>query len=146
MASEAPVSVDAIRLRLTNQAGTEGVLLGTRCGECGEYAFGLISFCQACTSADTEPVELSSRGTLYSYTVVWVPPPCWLGDVPYVLGQIELPEGPHVLAEVVGCRHEELTIGEPVELTLQRVRPDDSGSELMVYKWRPVDQPRRETR
>lgn len=138
MGTEAPVSVDPTRLRLTNEQGTEGALVGVRCRDCGAYAFGHAVFCQACTSAVLEPVELTPSGTLYSYTVVWVPPPGWPGEVPYVLGQIELPEGPHVLAEVVGCRHEELAIGEAVELALQQLRPEGSDSDLVVYKWRPA--------
>ena len=88
------VSVDARRLQLTNEAGTEGVLLGWRCLDCGVHVFGPATFCQNCTSSSLEAVELSKRGVLYSYTVVRVPPQGWPGEVPYVLGQVELPEGP----------------------------------------------------
>ena len=133
-----PVSVDPTRLRLTNPEGTQGVLLGSHCRSCGVYIFGPAVFCQACTSRDLEPVDLASRGTLFSYTVVRVPPPGWPGPVPYILGQVELPEGPQVLAQVVDCEEAQLMIGMNVELTLRVVNPEDGDAAKSVYKWRPA--------
>ena len=132
-----PVSVDPTRLRLTNQEGTQGVLLGTHCRSCGSYVFGGAVFCQACSSRDLEPVDLASKGTLYSFTVVRVPPQGWPGPVPYILGQVELPEGPQVLAEVVDCLEDKLKIGMAVELVLRVVNPENGGGAKSVYKWRP---------
>jgi uncharacterized OB-fold protein len=133
-----PESVDIHRLKIVNEAGTEGVLLGTRCLECGICVFGPATFCQGCTSSNPESTELSRRGVVYSYTIVRVPPQGWPGEIPYVLGQVELPEGPQVLAEVIDCDHDQLKIGMIVELVLQAV-PSESGGEVkLVYKWRPV--------
>ncbi len=132
------VSVDSKRLRLTNEDGTEGVLLGHRCLDCGIVVFGPATFCQGCTSANLDPVELGRRGELYSYTVVRVPPQGWPGGVPYVLGQIDLPEGPQVLAEVIDCPEADLKIGMPVELALVPVEAPNGGQAKVVYKWRPA--------
>ena len=139
------VSVDTRRLKLTNDEGTEGVLIGFRCLECGIHVFGPATFCQGCTSSNLSPVELSKKGILYSFTIVRVPPQGWPGDVPYVLGQIELPEGPQVLAEVIDCPEDSLEIGMPVELTLLLVEAAEGGSERVVYKWRPVQTPPAQT-
>lgn len=138
-AATTPVSVDPGRLRLDDPAGSAGVLLGMRCRACGVYLFGPAVFCPACAAADLEPVELSRSGTLYSYTIVRVPPAGWPGPVPYILGEVELPEGPHILAEVIDCPHNELSIGQTVELALQPVLTDaDSQPARIVYKWRPA--------
>ena len=131
-------SIDPTRLKLTNGEGTQGVLVGTRCRDCQVYVFGPAVFCQACPSSNLEPVELSQRGTLYSYTIVRVPPSGWLGPVPYLLGQVELPEGPQVLAEVIGCQEADLKIGMEVELALQPVTSESEETNKAVYKWRPV--------
>ena len=138
-----PVSVDPGRLRLTDTDGTSGVLLGMRCRNCGIYVFGPAIFCQACTSDNLEPVELGRQGTLYSYTMVRVPPAGWPGPVPYVLGEVELPEGPHVLAELIDLPEADLEIGLAVELALQQVHANGEGNRtdkpgLVVYKWRPA--------
>ena len=134
-----PVSVDDRCLRLTDDSGERGVLLGMRCQRCGVCVFGPATFCQSCTSPDLEAIELESEGTLYSYTIVRVPPPGWPGPVPYVLGEVELPEGPHVLAEVVDCAHDDLKVGMPVALALRTVAMGGvADSERVVYKWRPA--------
>ena len=132
------ISVAPTRLKLINQEGTEGVLLGTRCRQCGEHFFGEVVFCQNCSSNQLEPVELSKQGTLYSYTVVRAPTPGWSGSVPYALGQVELPEGPHVISEVVDCAFEKLKVGAKLELALVVGDEDAEGHQLVVYKWRQL--------
>lgn len=125
-------SVDDKLLRLTAADGSRGVLLGMRCRRCEVVVFGPATFCQSCTAPDLEPAELSSQGILYSYTIVRVPPAGWPGPTPYILGEVALPEGPHILAEVVDCPHDALQVGMPVALALRTV------AERAVYKWRPA--------
>ena len=136
-------SVDPKRLRITNDAGTEGTLIGFRCRECGVSVFGPATFCQACTSFDLAPADLGRTGTLYSYTIVRIPPAGWPGPVPYILGQVELPAGPQVLAEVIDCEHSELSIGMPVDLAIQAVpaAAESGAPDKLVYKWRPAAAP-----
>lgn len=152
----APISIDPSRLRLDlpeapietapeNGPGTAlgtviGTLLGTRCLDCSILVFGRAVFCQACTSANLAPADLSRTGVLYSYTVVRVPPNGWPGPVPYFLGEVELPEGPHVLAEVIGVAEDALRIGMDVELALQQVQTGESDRPRIVYKWTPRNQ------
>ena len=133
-----PESVDPRRLRITNEAGTTGTLIGFLCRECGVSVFGSATFCQSCTSFEVEQVDLGASGTLYSYTIVRIPPAGWPGQVPYVLGQVELPSGPQVLAEVIDCEQADLSIGMPVELAIQAVSAEEGGPEKLVYKWRPA--------
>ena len=134
----APVSVDPNRLKITNDDSSKGTLVGFRCNECSTTVFGPAVFCQSCTSTDLEAVELGAKGTLFSYTIVRIPPAGWPGEVPYVLGQVELPQGPQVLAEVVDCEHDDLKIGMAVELTLQAVPAENGEPDKAVYKWRPA--------
>ena len=143
-----PESVDPQRLRLTTDSVTDetlvgGVLLGAECRDCGVKVFGPARFCQSCTSSNLSEVQLGAEGTLFSYTIVRVPPAGWPGPVPYILGEIELMEGPHVLAEVIDAKESDLAIGMIMELAFQTVTanspaPDKLPHELVVYKWRPV--------
>ena len=136
--SDTPVSVDPNRLKITNDDSSEGTLVGFRCNECSTTVFGPAVFCQSCTSTDLEAVDLGAKGTLFSYTIVRIPPAGWPGEVPCVLGQVELPQGPQVLAEVVDCEHDDLKIGMAVELTLQAVPAENGRPDKAVYKWRPA--------
>ena len=134
-----PVSVDPGRLRLEPDQESAGTLIGMRCTDCGICVFGQAVFCQACSSARLEAVDFSRVGALYSYTIVRVPPDGWPGQVPYVLGEVELPEGPHILAEVIDVAHEDLKVGLEVRLALREVPSGQSGPTLLVYKWAPVE-------
>ena len=133
-----PVSVDPRRLRITGESGNEGTLVGFKCRECGVSVFGPATFCQSCTSFEVEQVDLGQKGILYSYTIVRIPPAGWPGPVPYILGQVELPAGPQVLAEVIDCEDSDLAIGMPVELAIQAVPAQEGGEDKLVYKWRPA--------
>jgi uncharacterized OB-fold protein len=133
-----PVSIDPQRLRLTNDDASTGTLIGFKCNECDASVFGPAIFCQKCTSTDLEAVDLGVKGVLFSYTIVRIPPAGWPGDIPYVLGQVELPSGPQVLAEVIGCEHDDLKIGMGVEMVLQAVPAQNGGPDKAVYKWRPA--------
>ena len=135
-----PESVDPHRLRLTDEFGGAGVLLGQRCRQCQVCVFGPAIFCQACSSDDLESLKLSRQGTLYSFTVVRVPPPGWPGKVPYTLGEVELPEGPHVLAEIIDSEPDRLELGMSMELALELILVAESNKVLAVYKWRPSSQ------
>jgi len=130
-------SVDPSRLELTDNTGTQGVLRGHRCKSCNVSVFGLATFCQSCTSNDLESIQLDKRGTLYSYTVVRVPPREWPGRVPYTLGEVELPEGPHVLAEVIECAYSDIKIGMQMDLAIELVSIPENNRVISVYKWKP---------
>jgi uncharacterized OB-fold protein len=125
------------RLKLSED-GNEGVLLGMKCRSCGEQFFGAPRFCLKCASGDLQPVELSKKGTLYSYTTVWAPSPGWEGAVPYIIGQVELPEGPRINAEIVDCSKDIIKIGMTMELALRVGGKDENGNEIVVYKWKPT--------
>lgn len=134
-----PSSVDPQRLKLNCDEGVTGVLIGFQCLECRVKVFGQATFCQSCASSNLEPIEFSTSGELFSYTIIRVPPAGWPGPVPYILGEIALPEGPHVLAEVVGIHESDLSIGMHMELTIQAVTVTGSDQEKAAYKWKPLN-------
>ena len=135
------LSLASDRLRLLDPEGTDGVLLGTRCRECGVTVFGSTVLCPHCTSDQLAEVELSRRGEVLSYTVVRAPTKEWKGEVPYALVDVQLPEGPRVPAALVDCPFDQLRVGMPVELTLRVAEVESEGDEIVAYRWRPVRRP-----
>jgi len=115
----------------------QGVLLGNQCNECGTYFFGAPQFCIRCTSSSLKTVELSKEGKLYTYTVVRQGPPGWQGPVPYILGSVALPEGPHVTSEIIDCPEDMVTIGMLLEVVFRVGGTMADGTEIVVFKWRP---------
>jgi hypothetical protein len=140
----------------TVQAAVEGwftldrekpALLGSRCTECGTFAFPAEShFCRnpRCTSTEFEQVELSRRGRVWSYTDArYQPPAPYVAADPYepfALAAVELDAEKMVvmgqLAQGVGV--DDVSVGDQVELVLDTLYEDDD-HEYLIWKWRPVD-------
>ena len=116
--------------------------LGTRCQDCGEHFFPKRFICARCNSENTVDVEISSKGTLYSYTFVHMP---MFGSSAeeskegYGVGQIDLPEGPRLQMPLAG-KQEDFCIGQTVQAELAILRRDDAGNDLVSVRFRPVEE------
>ena len=81
--------------------GTQPALVGSRCAACATVFFPrLDGFCRnpACVGEEFEDVELSRRGTVWSYTdAQYQPPPPYIprseSYEPFTIAAVELPEG-----------------------------------------------------
>lgn len=99
-----------------------GVLVGTRCADCGGVAWPGRAVCHRCGSPSVVEQAFGGAGRLESYTEVMVPRPGL--ENPYVLGQIRLQDGPVVFGRVVG-------LVEPVDLPCTvrtRIGPGPDGA------------------
>jgi len=79
-------------------------------------------------------VEVSGRGTVYSYTVARRPTaPQWADEGPYIIAIVELAEGPHMTSNIVDCAPGDVKIGMPVVVSYQDVTP-----EVTLVQFRPA--------
>ena len=93
-----------------------------------------------------ETVPLSSRGTLWAWTVQGFPPkgPPYLGEndpekfKPFGVGYIELPEL-KVEARLTEAEPAMLRDGMEMELTLEPLFTDDEGNEVVTFAFAPVE-------
>jgi hypothetical protein len=91
------------------------------------------------TGTDWEPCPLSGKGQLYSFSGVRQPPHGLENQVPYLVGMVQLEEGPLVVAQLTDCREEELTIGQPMEMVTRKIKETgEDGLIVYSYKFRPV--------
>jgi len=113
-------------------------LIGSRCKACGEVFFPKRLICAHCYGQDVEEISLSGKGELYTYTIVRAPTLGYQGPIPFVVGQIELPEGLTIQSILTGCEPESLEIGMPMEITLGKLEEDEAGNEIVTYMFRPA--------
>lgn len=119
-------------------------LLGSRCAACSEVFFPRRHVCANCLAQDTQDVELSPRGTLYTWTYVHFP---LFGSKRadhaggYGVGQIDLPEGPRVQAVLSGGPGD-FRIGMEMEVELETLRQNKEGQDVVIHRFRPVGLPR----
>ena len=110
-------------------------LAGSRCGTCGRVYFPRKRVCTQCFQIDQmESVALSSRGRLYSFTVVEAGPAGFA--TPYAVGYVDLPEGVRVFAPLEGDP-EALAIGMELEMTVGPVK-EENGVTIIGQRFRPV--------
>ncbi len=90
-----------------------GELRFQRCTRCGGATHTPAIMCAHCTATDLTWEVSSGLGEVYSWTTVWRPStPAF--EVPYVPLIVAMEEGWHMLADLVGCEHDEVRIGLPV--------------------------------
>ncbi|MDO8491862.1 MAG: Zn-ribbon domain-containing OB-fold protein [Dehalococcoidia bacterium] len=135
------VSIDENVLALPDAPSEAPHLLGSKCRACGAVFFPQQHTCQKCFSSALDKVKLSRRGRVYSCTVFrhHRRPPGYKGPLPYLFGQVELPEGAGVLTLFTDCSFDQpLKRGTEVELLVERFGEDEAGNDVMTFKFRPV--------
>ncbi|WP_320537076.1 Zn-ribbon domain-containing OB-fold protein [Pseudarthrobacter sp. IC2-21] len=97
-----------------------GELSIQQCGECEELRHPPVPMCPECHSVHWAPKAMSLSGTLHSYVVMYHPivPPFEPG---YIVAVIELAEGPRVVMNLEGIQREDVQIGMPVAITIERM-------------------------
>jgi uncharacterized OB-fold protein len=116
----------------------EGALLGSKCTNCGSVLFPRSDSCTYCATDDPEPVELSRRGTLWSWTAVTASPPGYQGEVPFGIGIVELPENVRVITRLTESDPAALHAGQSMECRVVRLHADDDGNDVVTYAFEPV--------
>lgn len=122
----------------------EPQLIASRCTACGEVAFPRQGSCPNCTGDETETINLSGRGKLWTWTIQRFPPPAppYIGDadrfVPFGVGYIELSEGVRIEARLTENDPAKLEIGMDMQLVIEKYDEDADGNERMSFAFQPV--------
>jgi uncharacterized OB-fold protein len=99
----------------------EHKLTAQRCKGCDQFfSFPPQGSCPHCLSPEYEWVALSGRGKVYSFVTyhrAWHP--AYQEKVPYNVSLIDLEEGPRLISNVIGCRHDEVKVGMAVEIVYE---------------------------
>ncbi len=115
------------------EAARRHELLVYRCRSCGSFPVPG-GRCTACDQSETEWIQASGRGTVYSFVVFRQAfHPAWAADVPYNAAYVKLEEGPLLLTRIVGCGNDEIAVGQAVEVVF-----DDVGPDVTLPEFRPV--------
>ena len=103
-------------------AAASGRLMLQRCRSCRQLQFPPDVCCVHCQSEEYEHVEVSGRGSVYSYAVIDRPLHQGFVDaVPYVIALVELAEqsGLRLLTNIVETPPEQISCGMPVTVTFE---------------------------
>jgi uncharacterized OB-fold protein len=98
------------------------------CSYCSEWIWYPKAWCPSCGGRDgIEWRKLSGNGSVYSFTVIRQVidnSPAFQQDLPFVIGLIDLDEGPRIYSNITGVKPEEVSIGDHVALYFDDVTPE----------------------
>lgn len=90
------------------------------------------------TRRQSQAVQLSGLGEVYSYTIVTDAPEGFDEYAPYVLALVKLDEGPMLTAQLTDLG-EEPAIGMRVEMVTRRLHTEGTTGVIAYgYKFRPI--------
>lgn len=99
------------------EAASQGKLLIQRCTSCGNWVFYPRPICPCCWEDTLEWRKASGQGRLKSFSTIWKPGhPGWLPVAPYVIGLVELAEGPTMLSHIL-MNEQDPKIGQALRFT-----------------------------
>ena len=109
------------------------------CAACGHRQLPGGPCCRECLSDDLTWERASGRGAVFSFTVVHkAMHPAFAAQVPYVLADIQLEEGPVFTSNVTGVAPQEVSIGDAVEVWFDEPDRDAFGTAFRLPKFKPA--------
>jgi hypothetical protein len=109
------------------------------CDECGARQLPGGPCCSRCWSMTFHWERASGRGQVFSYTIVrHAFHPAFADDVPYVVADVELDEGPILTTNVTDCPVQAVRIDMEVEVHFAQEVNDPFGSLLRLPLFRPI--------
>ena len=148
-------SLEPSVFRVSNDAEND-ILIGSKCKKCQRVFFPPREWCAACLEPTCEEVELSREGEMEAFSLVERKQDYALIEAPYVLGEIKLPEGPHVYTSIgakseeslggirLYCSYNEENLGElkrgqKVKLKPVVVKKDEEGNDIVAYNFEVME-------
>jgi uncharacterized OB-fold protein len=100
------------------------------CSTCKEWIWYPKALCPSCGGrGNIAWRQLSGRGKVYSFTIIRQVidnSPAFNKEIPFVIGLVELEEGPRIYSNITGLNPEVLAIGDEVEVYFDDVAPEVS--------------------
>ena len=104
-----------------------------KCKACGHVRWPPSILCPMCLSQETQWIVARGNGKVYTFVVYHMAyHPGFENDIPYVVADVELEEGPRLLTNIVGCRPDEVRCEMLVEVIWE-----DITEEFALPKFKP---------
>ena len=118
------------------EAARDHRLVAPRCTSCQKFRMPPTPFCWNCQRQDVSWIELSGKGTLYSFTIARQPfLPSLESVVPYVIGVVALNEAENLrlISNVTGIDPDDVKIGMSLIVDW-----DDVSESVTIPRFKPA--------
>lgn len=107
------------------------ILIGNKCEGCNEVFFPPRIICPNCRrDGIMNDIKLSGIGKIFSFTVIRIPPSGFEDITPYVIGVIQLKEGPLISGQIIN-KPEEVEIGKNVRTVFRKIT--ENGKDGVIH-------------
>jgi uncharacterized OB-fold protein len=106
MTEQAPFTIEQFYKHIN-----QGKLLGGKCKKCGKVHLPPRPLCDGCYSTDFEWTEISTKGELLTYTVIYIAPTQFQSMAPYAMGIVQLENGLKIPGMIRGVPLDQIKIG-----------------------------------
>jgi uncharacterized OB-fold protein len=107
------------------EAAKRHELVMPRCKTCDNLFFYPRSECPRCLSNHLEWMQVSGRGRLHTYTIVYQSAnAAFRDDTPYIYAVVQLNEGPRLVSNVVQCDLDAVKVDMPLEAIFDDITPE----------------------
>jgi uncharacterized OB-fold protein len=114
-------------------------IIGNRCKTCGTYYFPPRPVCPKCRrKGDLVEYQYKGLGKIHTFSIVRQAPEDFKRQVPYVIAQVELDEGPRLTAQIVNVDPDAVFVGMNVRSCFRKITEYGlSGIIVYGYKFEP---------
>jgi uncharacterized OB-fold protein len=104
------------------------------CNACDRHFYPIGPVCPHCFADRPDWRDVSGRGVVSSFVIYHQAFFAFYSDrLPYAVVQVELPEGPRLVGNMLGIDPRDVRIGMPVEVTFEKVT-----DEITLPQFQPV--------
>lgn len=88
------------------------------------------------------PRNLSGKGSVYSFSIMYSAPGNYEEQKPYTIALVQLDDGPMVTAQLTDINNDAVQIGMRVEMVTRKLREDGAEGQIIYgFKFRPMMRP-----
>lgn len=115
------------------EATAEGRLLLRQCKDCETIIYYPRALCPECASFNTDWIEASGNGEIYSFTVNHRGDGPYKDSAPFVVAYVELDEGPRMMTNIVDTDPSSVEVGQRVRVVFH-----DTGEGSALPRFSPA--------
>jgi uncharacterized OB-fold protein len=114
-------------------------IIGNQCNTCKAYYFPPRPVCPNCRrKGELVDYQFKGLGKIHTFSIVRQAPEDFKRQVPYVVAQVELDEGPRLTAQIVNVDPEAVYVGMNVRACFRKITEyGHSGIIVYGYKFEP---------
>jgi uncharacterized protein len=113
-------------------------LMAGKCVKCGKIHLPPRPLCDECYSQQFEWVELSGKGKLLTYTIIYIAPPQFQMLAPYAVGIVQLNNGSKIPGMITCTPHEQLKVGMELTLDFKACAAGQAWPQWQRYCFKPT--------